>query len=573
MVYNQEMSAVSCTRALCILIGLLVPSFAGSRAQSPVQAKPATATVQVPGTLAQPPNARAPAAAPAPAPTPPPPDPLGRSTPRGAVLGFLRAAEAQDYARAATYLDSRLPEQQSEELALELKSLLDLGTATALNTETLSRQPEGNLENELRLTREKIGVVTTPAGQLDILLDRVAHPNEGSIWLFSRETLDRVPSFYASTQHKDFSRYFPAWTSRVRFLSMPLWRWSAIFISILLDLLIANLFARFVRRMLRISLRRHLTPSVDSAIVKLNGPIFGLILALLQRIAADYAITALGRHYWIMASIFTAVFSAAWMLIRLTSIFTSFTTNRFLQRQHIERIAFVGLISRLFKILIFIGLIIALLTLAGVNVSALFAGLGIGGIALALAAQKSLADLFGGISIIMRGAVRVNDFCTVAGQTGTVVDIGISSLRLRTLGRSIISIPNSKVAEMELENFSMRDKFWIHQTFTLRFDTPHSTVRKVHDDIAAMLIDRPDVDATTPVVRVIRLTPAGTELEVFAYYNKPGANFNAFLEEQGKVILEMMRIVEEAGTSMTTPIGVVRLETEKSQPKPLSDRQ
>ena len=573
MVCNKKMSAASRRRALCILTGILIASFAVSGAQSPVQAKPATVTVQVPGTLPQAPNASAPAAAPAPAPTPPPPDPLGRSTPHGAVLGFLRAAEAQDYARAAKYLDSKLPEKQSEKLALQLKSLLDLGTATDLETETLSRQPEGNVEDGLRVSREKIGVVTTPAGQLDILLDRVARPNEGLIWLFSRETLGRIPSFYASTQHKDFSRYFPAWTSRVRFLSMPLWRWSAVFISILLGLLIANLLARFVRRILRISFRRHLTPNVDSAIVKLNGPIFGLILALVQRIAADYAITALARHYWIMASILTAVFSAAWMLIRLTDIFTSFTTHRFLLQQRIERITFVGLISRLFKILILIALIITLLTLAGVNVSTLFAGLGIGGIALALAAQKTLADLFGGISIIMRGAVRVNDFCTVAGQTGTVVDIGISSLRLRTLSHSIISIPNSKVAEMELENFSMRDKFWIHQTFTLRFDTPHSTVRKVLNDIAAILTDRPDIEVATPSVRVNRLTPAGTELEVFAYYNKPGADFNSFLEEQGKVILEMMRVVEEAGTSMTTPIGVVHLETEKSQPKHLSDKQ
>ena len=413
MVYNQKMSAASCTRALCILMGLLISSFAGSSAQNPVQTKPASATVQVPGTPAQAPNPSAPTAAPTPAPTPPPP--IRSDAPRPTEQsGFLRAAEAQDYARAAKYLDSNLSEPKSEELALKLKSLLDLGTAT--DFVTLSRQNEGNVEDEFRVSREKIAVVTTSAGQLDILLNRVAHPNEGSIWLFSRETLDRVPSFYASTQHKDFSRHFPAWTSRVRFLSIPVWRWSGLLIAILLDLLIASLLTRFVRRILRISLRRRLTPNVDSAIVKLNGPIFGLILALLQRIVGDYAISALGRHYWIMGSILTAVFSAAWMLIRLTDIFTSFATHRFLLRQHIERITFVGLISRLFKILILIALIIALLTFAGVDVSTLFAGLGIGGIALALAAQKTLADLFGGISIVMRGAVRVNDFCTVAGQ-------------------------------------------------------------------------------------------------------------------------------------------------------------
>lgn len=491
-----------------------------------------------------------------------PPDPLGRSTPHGSVLGFLRAAEAQDYTRAAKYLDSKLPEQQTKELASELKALLDLGTSTDL--EDLSRQTAGNLEDELRISRERVGTVATPAGKLDILLDRVTRSNESPIWLFSKETLDRVPSAYASTRHTDFSRYFPAWTSRVRILSIPIWRWSIIFAALILALLLANFLTHLVRWILRLSFRSHMTANVEIAIGKINRPTFGIVLAFLERIAADYTLTALGRHYWILGSLVTAVVSVAWMLIRLTDIFTAFARHRLLMREQIERITFTGLLSRLLKILIVIILVIALLTIAGVNVSALFAGLGIGGIALALAAQKTLADLFGGISIVMRGTLRVNDYCTVAGQTGTVEDIGISSLRLRTLNRSIISIPNSKAAETELENFTMRDQFWIHQNFTLRFDTPYTTVQRVLDDIAAILTHRPAVDVTTARIRVVRLTPAGPEIEVYAYFDKPGGDYNAFLAEQEKVILEMMRIVEENGTSMTTPIGIVRLDSETS---------
>jgi MscS family membrane protein len=494
----------------------------------------------------------------------PAPDPFGRSTPHGSVLGFLRAAESQDYARAAKYLDSKLAEQQSEQLASQLKALLDLGASTDL--ETISRQPEGNLEDELRVSREKVGVVTTPAGQVDILLDRIARPKESSIWLFSRETLDRVPSAYASIRHQDFSRFFPAWTSRVRILSIPLWRWSGILITFVLALVFANLLSRVVRWILRLSFRGHMTRNVDAAIVRLNGPTFGLMLALLERTAANYAITSLARHYWILNSIFTAVVSAAWMLIRLTDIFTAFNTHRLMLQHRIERITLLGILAKLLKIVIVIVLVIVLLTFAGVNVSALVAGLGIGGLAIALAAQKTLADLFGGISIVMRGAVRVNDFCTVAGKTGTVEEIGISSLRLRTLDRSVISIPNSRVAEIDLENFTMRDQFWIHQTFTLRFDTLHSTVQKVLDDIFAILTHRPDIDESTARIRVIRLAPAGPEIEVFAYYDKPGGDYNSFLAEQEKVILEMMRLVEENGTSMTAPIGVVRLDSEQSTP-------
>lgn len=551
-----QIKAPATPHRLRLLPLVLLAVLATSSAQSARHPKSSLTTAPA---AAPAPTSSTPTAAPAPA--PPPPDSLGRSTPHGSVLGFLRAAESQDYARAVKYLDTKLPEQQAEQLASQLKALFDLGPSTEF--ETFSRLPEGNLEDELPISREKVGVVTTPAATFDILLDRIARPNESPIWLFSRETLDRVPSTYASTRHTDFSRYFPAWTSRVRFLSIPLWRWSGGLIFFVLALVLAKLLSSLVRWILRLFFRHRMTRVVERAIARLNGPTFGLMLALLERIAGDYAITALARRYWILGSILTVIVSTAWMLVRLTDISIAFFTQRLLLLGQIERITLVGMLAKLLKILIVLILFIVLLTLAGVNVSALITGLGIGGLAIALAAQKTLADLFGGISIVMRGAVRVNDFCTVAGKTGTVEEIGISSLRLRTLDRSVISIPNSKVAEMELENFTMRDQFWIHQTFTLRFDTSHSTVQKVLDDIFAILAHRSDMTATR--IRVVRLTPAGPEIEVFAYYDHPGGDYNSFLAEQEKVILEMMRLVEAAGTSMTAPIGVVRLNSEQSR--------
>lgn len=96
---------------------------------------------------------------------------------------------------------------------------------------------------------------------------------------------------------------------------------------------------------------------------------------------------------------------------------------------------------------------------AGVNVTEMVAGLGIGGIALALAAQKTLEDLFGGISIITRESIRVGDYCRVADQLGTIEDIGLSATRLRTRDRTVVSIPNAKIAQLSSENFALRDKF------------------------------------------------------------------------------------------------------------------
>jgi MscS family membrane protein len=547
---------------------VLVLCSAGSRARAnpPQLPHPADAAAtqsaapQVPAATA-PPTSGIPSTTAAAAPTAPPApvDPLGRTTPHGCVLGFLRAAEAKDYEKAANYFDGKRPPEKAQELAQQLKYLLDQKLSTSIDD--LSRSPNGNVEDQLRLSRDSVGIIKTPGGDLKVMLDQVERPGQPSIWLFSQETLHLVPAAYASLHPTDYEHYFPAWTTRVRFLSVPVWRWMAILISLVLVFITASLLTRAMIWLLTKTLGKRLSPRVEESILALKTPVFCLTLAILSRVAGGYAITALGRHYWGMVGLVLGWVSAAWLLVRISDIFVNFVRDRYFQRSQVERATFVSLLGRLFKILVGLVLIIALLTRAGVNVSALIAGLGIGGIALALAAQKTLADLFGGLSIIMRGAVRVGDFCQIDGITGTVEDIGISALSLRTLDRSIVSIPNSKVAEVGLQNFQLRDQFWLRQIFTLEFDTRHEVVKIVLDKITEILRGHPDIDKSSARARLINLTLFGPQIEVFAYYRKPGADWAAFLAQQEGLVLKMMGAIEAAGASLASPIGALRAET------------
>jgi MscS family membrane protein len=503
-------------------------------------------------------------------PPPEPVDELGRISPHGCVLGFLRAAQAKDYHTAAQYLDGERSEKEGEELAAQLATLLDLGLSTSIDD--LSRSPKGTTEGKLRLSRERVGVVKTSQGDLEVLLDLVNRPNEPPIWLFSQETLNKVPGAYASVQQKDYSQYFPSWMNRVSFLSIPLWRWTLVLFNLLLIFVAAAVLTRFLLWLLRVVFRKRLTSNVEASVLRLKRPLFGLMLAFLLYIAKGYAITALARHYWGIITALAAWFSGAWLLVRLADIFVAYERNRLLLQMRVERVTFIGLLGRFFKILIGITLIIALLRGAGINVSAVVAGLGIGGIALALAAQSTLADLFGGLSVVMRGAVRVGDFCQIDGILGTVEDIGISSLSLRTLDRTLVSIPNSKVAQVKLENYAMRDQFWLHQVFTLRFDTPHKVVKAVLDRFVEVLGANPEIERRSARARLIGMnpsgpqigmTPSGPQIEVFAYFRRPGADWAVFLGEQEKIILKMMGIVEAEGTSLAVPVSIVQMKTGK----------
>jgi MscS family membrane protein len=237
--------------------------------------------------------------------------------------------------------------------------------------------------------------------------------------------------------------------------------------------------------------------------------------------------------------------------------------HRLLLQMQVERATLVGLMGKIFTILVGLVVVLVLLAQVGVNISAMVAGLGIGGVALALAAQKTLSDLFGGLSIVMRGAVRVGDFCQINGIMGTVEDIGTSALRLRTLGRSVVSIPNSKVAEVNLENFAMRDQFWLNQVFTLRFDTPHDVLKIVLDKIVKLLLSHPEINKDSARARLINLTPSGPQIEVFAYFRRPGADWAVFLGEQEKIMLQIIHTVEDAGSSLAAPVGVLQMSPEK----------
>ena len=490
-------------------------------------------------------------------PPPPPADTLGRTSPYGCVIGFLRAAETKDYTKAAQYLEGKRSPEKAEELTVQLKYLLDQGLSTGI--EKLSRLPEGNTDDQLRPTKELVGTVKTPDGDLDIMLTLVKRPGQQpAIWLFAQETLNRVPEAEASMHHSDLESYFPAWASRIHFLSVPLWRWGSILLALILILIAANLLTKAVVWSLQALFKKRISLDTKNAILRLKSPIFSLTMAFMVRWAGGYALTALGRHYWQGVGLILIWISIAFVVTRFTDMLVSFTRHRFLTRMQVERATFVTLIGRVFKILVVLVLIIALLTHAGVNVSALVAGLGIGGVALALAAQKTLADLFGGMSIVMRGAVRVGDFCQIDGNMGTVEDIGVSALNLRTLSRSVISIPNSKVAEVGLENFSLRDQYWVHPVFSLRFDTSSEVMKVVLSQIDQIIKSHPEINPHSARTRLINLTAAGPQIEVFAYFRRPGADITDFLEVQEELILKMMAAIEAAGASLSTPADALR---------------
>jgi MscS family membrane protein len=164
--------------------------------------------------------------------------------------------------------------------------------------------------------------------------------------------------------------------------------------------------------------------------------------------------------------------------------------------------------------------------------------------------SETIENLFGGI-IISDKPINVGDFCRAGEFLGTVEDIGLRSTRIRTLDRTVVAIPNGQLATMSLENFSMRDRIWLHHTVGLRYETTADQLRYVLAEIRRLLYAHPKVESESARTRFIRFAGSSLDVEIFAYVLTTDPR--VFLAVQEDLLLRIMDIIEASGTSMAFP--------------------
>jgi MscS family membrane protein len=187
----------------------------------------------------------------------------------------------------------------------------------------------------------------------------------------------------------------------------------------------------------------------------------------------------------------------------------------------------------------------------GIPVYGIVAGLGVGGLAIALAAQPTIENLIGGLSLFADKPVRVGDFCKYGDEIGTVEAIGIRSTRIRGIDRTLTTIPNAVLSKMPVVSFTMRDRMLLKSVIGLRYETKPEQLRYVLAKLRELLLAHPMVTPEPARVRFIGYGECSLNLEVFAYV---GTNdWNEFLEVQEDVYLRMMDVVAASGTGFAFP--------------------
>jgi MscS family membrane protein len=212
-------------------------------------------------------------------------------------------------------------------------------------------------------------------------------------------------------------------------------------------------------------------------------------------------------------------------------------------------------------IVLFSGLLFTLYHF-GVNLTATLTGLGVGGIAVALAAQKTLENVIAGVSLVVDKAVNVGDFLNLGDIQGAVVEVGLRSTRIRTVDRTVVSLPNGQIANMRLETLSLRDKFLFHPVVGLRYETTPVQLHSFMAGVRSLLNENANVDSITERVRFVRFGASSLDVDIFAYVF--AHDWNNFLEIQEELLFGIMENVRKAGAEIALPSQSLYLAADKS---------
>jgi len=247
-----------------------------------------------------------------------PEDPLGRSNPQGTVIGFLKAASQEDYDRALQYLDTKKKGPDAQKLVHALRVVLERGSSG--KQAVMSAKPEGHLDDGLPPNKERIGTVETSSGSLDILLERVQRANNPPIWLFSAETLAKVPEVYEGLDVRTLEDYLPKFLVNTWVLWFPLWRWLAILLVVPLTFILATLLTRLITSLLLLYSRRKINVMAEKRAVRLAGPIRILVFASAIWVISMFSRSMLTAAFLAYMAATLAVIGATWLCLRLIEI-------------------------------------------------------------------------------------------------------------------------------------------------------------------------------------------------------------------------------------------------------------
>lgn len=442
-------------------------------------------------------------------------DSLFRDTPRGTIEGFFEATFEQDFDKAAKYLDLRyLPDGMSKELGPEYaKQLVAIIERNIwVNLEEISDLPSGASDDQLPNYRDAFGRVEVKGNQITLLLQKVPDKQLGKIWKISNATVAKVPMLYSELGYGPIVEWYVQNIPQGHLFKLNLWEWALLISYLVLALLVVIPLTWLAKKLILRSQYQH---KADLAHL-VAGPSRLLLALLLDR--AWMANTTLSANVMAVVNTgFLLVIAIIWFIWSLTDVLQNSLRLRWINQGKSQTASLLRPLANFIRVILVALTILIWLEHLGFDASTILAGLGIGGVAIALASKQSIENFIGTITLYSSAPIRVGDVGRFSTITGTVEEIGLRCTRIRTIDRTVINVPNARLSEMDIENISEREKIRFKTDIRLDYKTNTEQLHGIIDDIKSLLVKHDKVDETPLRVTFKGFGLHGLQLNVFAY--------------------------------------------------------
>jgi MscS family membrane protein len=440
--------------------------------------------------------------------------------------------------------------QERYELARKLRMVLD-ARGLIINYDAIPNQP---------------AYIDSLSGQHQYILfsslPEVYLVRRDSLWMFSETTIDRIPSLYREhfSVAMDFMlEHLPQFFNK-SYLGLQLWQYAAILFLLLIGLVIRKLFEFFIHQhMLRLA-KKSTTTWDDQLLNEIERPAGFTLLMVFFWITYTNLQLSVTTNYYISNILEISVSGGlVWLLYNLSNVLSDYLSELTSKTESKLDDQLVPLIRKSLKIFIVIVGILFILQNNGVNVASLIAGLGLGGLAFALAARDTLANLFGSITIFLDKPFQIGDWIKTPSVEGTVEEVGFRSTRIRTFHNSLISVPNAKMADAEVDNLGLREYRRLKTVLNLTYSTSPEQMEAFVEGIKAIIKANEHMRQDFYEVHFYNYGPHSLDVLVYCFLSVE--TWSEELQQRHNFFLEVMRLAKEVGVEFAFPTQTLHVDS------------
>jgi len=479
--------------------------------------------------------------------------PITLESPQQTMLVHLNYLQSESYqpAKAAQALALTADSARAVRTAIQLKQILDATVFVRIGT--IPDEP-----NYVDSTTNEAIYVPFPIELPGVYLEKV-----GDSWYYSRETVNSIPEIHQRLFPfgSDFLiQLFPQ-VGQKRFLGLALWQYAGLLLllaaGLIVHIVLSFLLRLIFKRLSGFRLHPHLIPIQQINRLARYASIWlvlwviklGLPSLLLPPRTADFA----NKTIWVVSTfmvllILLKVVDIAVLYIRMA---THKTENR-LDDQ------LVPIFKNLVQILIIGAVVIQVFRIFQIDITAIIAGLSIGGLALALAAKDTAQNLFGSVTLFLDRPFQVGDWINFEDVDGTVEEIGIRATRIRTFANSLVYVPNGKLANMNLNNYGLRHYRRFSTKISVTYDTPPDLIEEYVKGLRKIVEEHPKTRKDYFEVHLNEFAPSSLDILFYIFFEVP--SWSEELKSKHEVMLSAIRLAKEMGVKFAFPSSSIYVE-------------